>query len=324
MVCLSSFMLALTGCGESGGPGGPPGAHPMGPPGAPRPSVGPAAASGMSAGIGPTAPIGPSIPHPVAKPDDKEKPATDSDENKTDNNPLAPVAKIEEAGNLVNLASEIIAANVNPFLSRLPKPLQPDIGSVNTGQPTDGGQAAPPPPPPVDPLDSVKLLGIVYNPRSPIALVAVSGAAYPSQVVRTGDVVALEAGQAIIGKISQQSINIKLLGPKPEKRTMVLPDIVGYSAANQAPAAPSGGDGSAAGPGMPGGGFGSLMGGGPQGSPQAAPPGGQQAPSQGAGSMGNGAFSNLQNLANSLMGGGNTSGNASKGQKSPNVVLTEP
>jgi hypothetical protein len=228
MVCLSSGMLVLTGCEGSGGPSGPPGARPMGgPPGASRPGAGPAL-SARPPGVRPnpaaTVGVSPVIapPGPVRPPEKERTTPEPESEKKPEGGQLASIFKVENAGNLVNLASDLIAAGVNPFLNRLPKPLQPE--AAETGQ----QEAQPAPQPPADPLDAIKLLGIVYNSKAPIALISVENAKYASQLVRPGDMVTLEAANATIGRITQTSIELLLTGPNKEKRTMVLPDIVGY------------------------------------------------------------------------------------------------
>lgn len=308
LVCIASTMLTLAGCGESGG-------GPVGPPGAFGPNVGPKASSpGLMPGPRHTALVGPAptgLPTAIAPAPDKEKPAPNSDSNKTDN-PLAPVIKVEQAGNLVSLASEIIAAGANPFLSHMPKPLVADTGNADAGQSTPTEAPAPP----ADPLDGVKLLGIVYSPQAPIALVAVDGAESASQLVKPGDIISLGTGQeARVARITQGSIDIQLSGAQKEKRTFVIPDIVGYGTKTEAPASSSGSGAAPDGDLPPNNSSPTAMPGGP-GSPM-----GKQSP--GASPMSSGPLSNLKNLAAGLMGGAASQGGGSSG-KAPNVVLTEP
>ena len=294
-------MLLLAGCGESGGPAGPPGARPMvGPPGPMKPESAHTVSIGPSTGIKPASPVGMPTPDTSLAKDKPDSPGVGS---KPGDNPLAPVLKVEQAGDPVNLASEIIAAGVNPFLSRLPKPLLPD-----TEKPDQTPQVAEPPA--ADPLDSVKLLGIVYNPKTPIALVAITGGKYPSQVVRTGDLLALDAGQALVSRITQQSIDIQLMGAKKENRTMTIPDIVGYNSLKANPSeSPEAGETSESGvggtkvkpPSMP------EM-------PSTPPVGRTSKSSANAPSP----LSNLKKLSNSSSNGNGTNSN------SPDVVLTEP
>jgi len=236
----------------------------------------------------------------------KEKTESPDEGNKHDSNPLAPVLKVEQAGDLVNLASEIIAAGVNPFLSRLPKPLQPD-----TEKPDQTPQVAAPPA--ADPLDSVKLLGIVYNPKTPIALIAITGAKYPSQVVKAGDLIALEAEQALISHITQQSIDIQLMGPKKESRTMTIPDIVGYNSLKANPVGSSE-PGATAEPDL-----GGMMGNGVKPPhPTSSKPAPIGKSSQSGANAPSSPLSNLKKLANSISNGNETK------STSPDVVLTEP
>ena len=339
MLCLAGMLLALAGCGESGGPSGPPGAHPMmGPPGAPRPGVGPMA-SGGSSGIGPNASASPGLAPPglnpphVASTPNKDKTGFGVEGDKKDDNPLASVIKIEEAGNLVNLASEIIAAGVNPFFSRLPRPLQPDPTIAEAGTvPTTDGQTLPAPP--ADPLDGINLLGIVYNPKSPIALISVPNAKYASQVVRTGDLLTLDQGQAIVGKITQQSIDIQMLGKQTDKkgkRTILIPDIIGYASAQGS--TDSGGGSSSSGGGPASGDSGSALGSAPSTPKPASRPSVQSG--GGPGGLGHGGAIPAGGMAGSPMGTGSTglsnlkrlaSGVTGSSAASPgaNVVLKEP
>jgi hypothetical protein len=308
LVCIASAMLTLAGCGESGG-------GPVGPPGAFGPNVGPKVSSpGVMPGPRHTALVGPAptgLPTPIAPtPEpDKEKPAPESDSNKTDN-PLGPATKVEQAGNIVSLASEIIAAGTNPFLSHMPKPLIAETGNVDAGQ-TATTEA---PAPPADPLDGVKLLGIVYSPQAPIALVAVEGAESASQLVKPGDLISLGTGQeARIARITQGSIDVQLSGTQKEKRTFVIPDIVGYGANKAEPAAKPATDEESPG---------SSPTGAPTGLPtgSAGTPMGKPAPSA---RPVKGPLSNLKNLAAGLMGGAATA-QGGPSAKAPNVVLTEP
>lgn len=298
-VCLSSLLLVLAGCGESG-------SGPAGPPGAPRPNSGgpKMSSSNVMPTPRPMSPVGITTSGPPIgnHPPDKEKPPENT-EGKTDKNPFAPVVKVEQAGNLVSLASEIIAAGVNPFLSRLPKPVKVETANADGSSATANAKPAAPP---VDPLDAVTLLGIVYSAKSPIALISVVGSASTSQLVRPGDVITLTDGQATVARITQSSIDIHLLGEKKDKKTLPIPDIVGYgsSKASSEPStsgAEAGGEGASSGA-----------------TPSAAP----AAPSAGmSGSTGGGPLSNLKKLADGLAG---SLAGKSSGSKGPNVVLTEP
>jgi hypothetical protein len=272
--------------------------------------AGPKMASGIGPVQRPTSPVGitPGGPPNSVEPGDKankEKSPESGEPNKDANNPFAPMVKIEQAGNIVSLASEIIAAGVNPFFSRMPRPIQTETVSSDGSQPTDSAQGAAPPPPPADPLDSVKLLGIVYSVKTPIALVSVNGAIQTSQLVKMGDVLDLGEGRATVAHITQTSIEIQLLGSKKEKRTLPIPDIVGYGASKTKADSPESAD---AGSG--------------QSATDKSPDSAASASSKAGGDAG--PLSNLKKLAENLSGGADSGPGRGSSAKAPTVVLTEP
>lgn len=258
---MSSLMLVgllfLAGCGS---PSGPPGARPgMGPPGAPVGGGSPAASANGGA------PSQKSVADAVAKSSDmlaqnnqdsklpgmapgqipgapvKSDGSNDSSADAEGVNPMAPTAKVEQAGNLVSLASDIIFLKGNPFLDRLPKPI---VEAMTASSPTDPGKAEAPP----DPFANVSLLGIAYHAKSPMAIVSVSGGETQTQMVRTGDVLMMDGGQIKVLSISQDSVIFQKLGTGGEKRTMSLPSLIGYtsSGASARTADSSGGGGTIA------------------------------------------------------------------------------
>ncbi len=228
--CVASLLLLLTGCEDSG-------VGPVGPPGAMRGnSVGPARmpARQQSVTVAPGAhkAESPFISAAEGNPSDadKEKSADSSEERKDSGNPLAPAAPILQGGNTVNLASELIGATINPFLNRLPKAFQTEVAATSG---SDQNTA-----PPADPLDAVKLMGIIYSAKSPIALISVSGATASSQLVRIGDLIDLSGGQAVVARITQDSMDVQLQGLKQERKTLSIPDIIGYDASKDAANSP--------------------------------------------------------------------------------------
>lgn len=204
---------------------------------------------GMPSSI-PTAPVvGNGIPD-ASKPVD----ANANDKSKTGNpvspdgavNPMAPLSKVEQAGSIVELASEIIVAGANPFLDRLPKPV------VEAVKPIDTGVTTPAAPPPADPLDSVSVLGIAYQSKSPMALLSLGGAEAQTKMVRKGDVLTVDAGQVKVAEIGPGSVELQSIGPKQDKRTLSLPSIVGYLPSSAA-SGKSNSSGGAGGPSLTGG-----------------------------------------------------------------------
>jgi hypothetical protein len=226
-----AFVLLLTGCGA---PSGPPGARQaMGPPGAPvngavnsNVSVKPLSDS-VSKTAGPiraaennndeTKSTG-SLPGAVpGLPRKESTEGTDPSEV----NPLSPMSRVEQAGNTVSLASEIIFLKTNPFLDRLPKPIVEAAASS-----TETEEIAPP----LDPFANISLLGIAYNAKAPIALVAISGGETQTQMVRTGDLLMMDGGQIKVVSIAQDGVIFQKAGAGGEKRTITLPNLVGYDA----------------------------------------------------------------------------------------------
>lgn len=231
---MSSLMLVslllLAGCGS---PSGPPGARPgMGPPGAPIGGP-PAASSASSKTVAnavakssemvaqTNAAKPPAIPGMVPG-----APAKSPEDGENDNavNPMAPTSKVEQAGNEVSLASDIIFMKGNPFLDRLPKPIVEALTDPTAANPNATIVEAPP-----DPFASVSLLGIAYQSKSPMAIISVSGGEVQTQMVRAGDVLMMDGGQIKVSSISQDSIIFQKLGTGGEKRTMSLPSLIGYS-----------------------------------------------------------------------------------------------
>ena len=152
-------------------------------------------------------------------------------------------------GTVLLLAKELVASNVNPFLSKLP--ITADAQAEAEPPPPIDGKNQADAQPPADPFEGVALLGISYQPKNAYALVSVSGGA--AQVVREGDLLTTESGSQIkIGKIQQAQIEAAETG-SGSSRSLTLPDIIGYTQT-------AGGDGSGNGGGGEGRGRGSRGG----------------------------------------------------------------
>ncbi|WP_303672946.1 hypothetical protein [Vampirovibrio chlorellavorus] len=144
-------------------------------------------------------------------------------------NSLGPAARVEQAGNTVELASAIIAAKANPFLDWLPKPLLTSDLSGDTSSATAATAT------PTDPFDGVTLLGVMSHGKKAMALIGVGDGR--NQFAEQGSVITLGAGMAKVTAIRSDSVDFQLLGKEPQIRTLTLPDIIGYS-----PSASSGGN----------------------------------------------------------------------------------
>lgn len=140
------------------------------------------------------------------------------------------VAKMEQLGIQVLLASEIVTAGANPFFNRLPR-IHNSASSASGGTGGSGGPGAELPPPP-DPFSSVRLMGIVYNAKNPIALFGITGGENQSELLRKGDVLFVDGGQIKVVDIRKDRVTLQQTGVANSKRTFELPDIVGYSGGN--------------------------------------------------------------------------------------------
>ncbi|WP_373533575.1 hypothetical protein [Vampirovibrio sp.] len=219
-------VLLLSACeAPSGAPGGRPGRSAPAGPGAAALSKMPGSVRGgmtskppglqtVSKEAGDAAKLNPfNVPAP-------EKPS--EVKNQPDLNPLGPMAKVEQAGNTVELASVIIAVKANPFLDWLPKPLVP-VEMVESSNSTPVAASAP-----LDPFSAVTLLGVIYNAKLKMGLVSVDG--NQTQFVQQGSVLNLSTGPAEVLAVRANGLDLRLRDDRAQKRTFTLPDIVGYSA----------------------------------------------------------------------------------------------
>jgi hypothetical protein len=147
--------------------------------------------------------------------------------------PMVSMDTLEEGGQTVRLASAILTAGANPFLNRLPKPLvEPSGPTVEAVAPSAA------PPPPADPFESVNLVGILYNAKKPMALVASSSGETPggaesggnqNQIVGVGSVLPASGGTLRVVGIQRDRVEFQRVdGNNRERRTLSLPGIVGF------------------------------------------------------------------------------------------------
>jgi hypothetical protein len=222
---LGSF---LSGCDPSGGAPGASGGRPGG--GAPgsrsarKPSQ-PAAKKPAQAAA-PTMPTpgkaaGPvaAIPGAPGSPTGLTTPAKNEATPSPDKPLLGFKDEVEQAGNIIKLASAIINAGTNPFLDRLPKPL---VATADNGNATPDQPAA-------DPFEGINLMGIIYHPKNPLALIS-TGEGGKSQLIRKGADIVLSGNLAQVTSITRDGIEFQLQGGNKEKRTFSLPNIIEYAA----------------------------------------------------------------------------------------------
>lgn len=231
VVVLLLLALILAGCeSPSGTPGNRPGGGAAGRPGAtsvPGQGAKPFA-SAESRGATPKNPLlaqptATSSPAGANPLDATGKPVKNAENKAAETtpepvNPLAPMAKVEQAGNTVELASSIIAAKANPFLDWLPKPLQVETMPTSI-------DAAVPVAIPADPFANVSLLGVIVHPKTPMVLL---GGGEQTQLLGQGGVLNLEVSQAKVIAIRANSVDLRLLDGSNQTRTLELPDIIGY------------------------------------------------------------------------------------------------
>ncbi len=220
---LSVMLLAvlLSGCEPPGGAPGASGGRPGGKASRPtsQPSTKKASPKTAAPGTktaGPIAAIpGASKTPVIAVPPGKNAPASPPGDK-----PLLGLPdKIEQAGNTVELASAILTAGTNPFMDRLPKPLIAEVGSgdVSPAQPLG------------DPFEGINLMGIVYHPQNPLALISTETDG-KSQLIRKDTDVALPGGLAHVTNITRDGVEFQLQGGSKEKRTFNLPNIIEFAA----------------------------------------------------------------------------------------------
>lgn len=237
---LAGGMCFLSGCGAPPGPGG--GAVGMGPPGAGSPPTG-GSSLRLQPPVSPIKPASslltpqtspsslarkPEAPFPKkdAKDEGKDK-SEKKDEKSLDPSKAdskTPVDTVENAGNTINLAAAIILAEANPFMDRLPKPLKPQTTDSGTGAAVSATPVE------IDPFQDVTLMGIIYNPQKPMALVSLQETeGNKSQMVGNGTTIPGGTHSFRVIKINHDNIELQLLDDKKkEKRTINLPSIINF------------------------------------------------------------------------------------------------
>jgi hypothetical protein len=196
-----------------------------------------ATADGKPEGPGEKAEPATDKPADPLKDDKSTEPAKETKDNTT----AAVETKPNKNG--IFLASEILTRAKNPFLKKLPKVEQllgnePELPEL----PTPGGKGGkssanpipdlPPSMPVVDPLTDVRLSGIVFNPARPLALLNMpdptSSGGVSNRIVRKGDVLATASGSVKVINITRNAVEVAEVGKLKNKKTLVLPDVVGY------------------------------------------------------------------------------------------------
>jgi hypothetical protein len=182
----------------------------------------------------------PGLPRPNGIPGPDTENKTKPDDGSAPNGQFTSIDKVDTAGNSVNLASMIITANANPFMDKLPKPLQPPEGGDGEGDGSNTPAVTVPDAPP-DPFDEISLMGIVYNSKMPMALI--STGTDKTLMVRKGDVISGKSGETIkVVKISRDNVELLLAGSNDKSAThrraeekskdtklLSLPSIIDYA-----------------------------------------------------------------------------------------------
>lgn len=174
-------------------------------PPASRPPVAPSSAAPSRNGPAPSSPN----PEKADNPQSADKPAQPGNQILGD--------KLDLAGTTIELSSAIVTANTNLFLNRLPKPI---VAAAEN--PEDAAPVA-------DPFESIVLLGIIYNPKHPMALLSDGDA--PTNLLKAGEM--LSNGQIRVVKINRQEVLLEQVGVSKTQRTLPLPDIIGYQSGGE-------------------------------------------------------------------------------------------
>lgn len=141
--------------------------------------------------------------------------------------------KPAEKNSLIALASEILTAGTNPFLSKLPKPKVEISPEAVPGETVEA-------PPMADAFANFQLLGVVFKDSKSMALLSL-GAETGTEMVRVGDMFFANGSQISVKSIGRDEVALEKLGPAPEVKILPLPSIVGYGAtsSSNAPAVDS-------------------------------------------------------------------------------------
>lgn len=147
----------------------------------------------------------------------------------TDSNPTAKKGGGRESMGIPH-AGEILAAGKNAFLNKLPRPKIEEPSLPPPGQVPDGvmNLPPPPPPPPRHPLEGVRLSGIVFNSKTPMALLGGYDGGQ-SKIVRQGDTVVINNHDVKVLTITRDSVELMESGNKGSKKTLSLPSMVGFN-----------------------------------------------------------------------------------------------
>jgi uncharacterized protein YcfL len=135
-------------------------------------------------------------------------------------------------GKEVHLVSSFIESGMNPFFSLVAEhPIEDPLKDLVKNQPVE-----PLPEVPiivVNPIDEISLTGIVYNPKSPMALVMFEEAGSlgsTQKIVHPHDVITVKADKILIQAIHSNAIDLKTINTKsPMSRTITLPSMIGFS-----------------------------------------------------------------------------------------------
>jgi hypothetical protein len=144
----------------------------------------------------------------------------------------ASIESFESEGYTIHLASSLVTAGSNPFLDRLPRSLValPTMPSPDSGLGPSGPSVVAPinMTPPVDPFQGVQVVGILYNPKKPMALLMVANSG--SKMVTVGTVLSMPDAELRVTQIRRDAVELQRVGDKKhERRKLALPSILGFN-----------------------------------------------------------------------------------------------
>ncbi|MBX2861832.1 MAG: hypothetical protein KTR14_11410 [Vampirovibrio sp.] len=158
--------------------------------------------------------------------------------SKTSQGHSAKKAKQQKEGVLMfAMASELAVPGKNPFLNKLPVPQQdiqlPNLPQIEANNNTPDTNES-------DPLNSINLIGVVFQDKKPMALIS---STQGNLIISADQTLPLNGVEVQVLSITHESVEIQRKGSPTSKRTLSIPDIINYesvsNASSQTPSRPS-------------------------------------------------------------------------------------